>query len=361
MTHLFILHKYLLRAWIPVFFTSLLLFTLFVETLDIFVNLIRYLNQNVPWGQILYIQYLYLPSSFSFALPVAVLFSVSFTMSSLYSHNELIAIYASGISLLRFVLPLLFLGIVLGVGNFFFKEMIVIDTFREKNEITKIALNQDLGKSNTDVSVLQDGGNIIYRASFYDDINKTLSSPIVIETDNNGRMIRRIDANTAAWNDGRWVFNNVKIFDYTQNNTVGLTIEDTLIDSVFNAQPEDFQSLTSNIDEMRYNDALLYVDNLKNNGLSYRKLLTDTYSRIPLAISPLIVMIIACFAANAYGKNTFFVSLLVSLMAAIIYYSVDLMGSVLASRLLVPPIVGAWLGTAITILLSIILYRKTSR
>ncbi len=379
-----ILHRYLIRLFIPTVVVSLSFFTLFVETLDIFVNLLRYLYQEVPWLTILKIQYLYLPQSVSYALPVALLFSVSFTMSSLYSQNELIAVYASGVSLIRFVLPLLFIGLLLGVGNFFFKEYVVIDTFKQKNELTRISLDQDLAGSNANVAVLQDAGKILYRASFYDDGDKSLSDVVVIETDlSNHSFVRRIDAASARWDETQWVFYDAKVFEYAPKQNaapnsettsegsitaseeahvpVALTLHDTFSDPVFNSEPSNFRHVVSSVDEMRYREAVAYVKTLKENGLSYRKTLTDTHGRIPLSISPFIVVVIACFAANAYGKNTFFVSLLMSLIMAVIYYSIDLIGSVLASRLIVSPFVGAWLSTLSILLLSILLYRKTSR
>ncbi len=373
---IFILRRYLLRLFIPTAFGSLLFFTLFVETLDIFVNLLRYLFEEVPWRTILKIQYLHLPQSISYALPVALLFSVSFTMSSLYSNNELIAVYASGISLIRFVVPLLLLGLLLGIGNFFFKEYVVIETVKQKNDLTRISLNKELAGSNENVAVIQGGGKILYRANFYDDADKSLSDVIVIETNlTDHSFVRRIDASRAVWDETQWMFYNVKVFQYAQPQNyqsdsleisqepvpISLTLHDTFSDPAFNFIPSNFRNVVSNVDEMRYAEAFEYVRTLKENGLSYRKVLTDTHGRIPLSISPFIVVVIACFAANAYGKNTFFVSLLMSLIMAVVYYSIDLIGSILASRFVVSPFIGAWLSTIVILLFSILLYKKTSR
>lgn len=413
-----LIHRYLIKSLIPVFLVSLLLFTLFVQTLDIFVNFLRYLYEDVPWATIAQIQLLYVPQSITYALPVALLFSVSFTMSTLYSHNELIAVYAAGVSLIRFVVPLLLLAAAISAGNFFFREYVVIDTFRQKNELMRVSLNQDLKRSNANAAVLQAGGNILYKVDFYNDVELSLVGVTVLQLSEQGDLMRRVDAQSASWNGTQWVFNDARVFTYSANpelapeiatdianeidgdgakatpenaaapqtaagenvsvvppgapgtetsprakygGTVTLTRIPTLSEPVFNLEPSNFQSIVQNTGEMKYGQALRYARQLKESGLSYRKILADTYGRIPLAVSPFIVVLIACFAANAYGKNTFFVSLLVSLIMAVIYYSIDLFGSVLVSRFIVPPLVGAWMGTALIVLLSLVLYKATSR
>ena len=353
-----IFYAYIIRTVIPPFLISFLLFTFFVETLDVVVNLIKYLDRAVPLMDIMYLQWLYLPTSMSYALPIAILFSVSFSIGSLYANHELIAIYISGVSLFRLIIPLLLLGIMLSVGNFYFREYIVIDTLREKNELTRLYLNQQLTQSNSQVAIIQDGGNVVYYADFYDDNTKELDNPIIIITDNNNKLQMRINADDAVWTGSEWVFSDVNMYVYdSATETYQVQRATQFTDPSLTVDPENFQRIITNIDEMRYGDALEYIEQLKGSGYAYAKLLTDTYARIPLSLSPLVIMFISCLSGSLFKKNTMLLSLLNALLTSIVYYSVDLMGSILATRDILPPLIGAWLGFGITFMLSISVYK----
>ncbi len=359
MISLGIIHRYLLKMVFYPIIVSLLLFSFFVQMIDILTNLLRYLIKEVPLSTILQIQYLYIPTSISFALPISILFSISFTVSNFYAHNELISIYCSGISLLKFVQPLLILGLILSIANFFFKENVVINSAKKRTEIIRQVLYQKRDKSNVDVVASQDG--IIYRANYYDDTNISLSQVTIIETKEN-TFFRRIDANIARWKTNKWVFEDAKLYTYNKNTrNIDIELINSFSNPTLNLSPELFKKTANNVDDMRYDEALAYIKSLKKTGQPYRKLLTNIYSRIPWAISPLIVMIIACFAANSYGKNTFLMSLLTALITAVIYYSSDLIGTVLASRQILPPIMGAWFGVFIISIVSVGLYKITSK
>lgn len=353
-----ILYIYLLRVVIPPFLVSLTLFTFFVETLDILVNLIRYLDRDITLLDILRLQWLYLPTSLAYALPVSILFSVTFSIGQLYANNELIAVFVSGISLLKFVMPLILIGVFLSVGNFYFREEVVIQTFREKNELARVFLNQNLDRTNSHVAILQDGGNIVYYTDLYDDVKKELHRPIVIVTNRANTLIYRLNAKSAVWDDTAWIFKEVNIYRFnTITQSYSLEYHRAFTDPMLITSPSNFQRVISNVDEMAFDDALAYIEQLKDSGYPYQKLLTDTYARIPLSLSPFIVMIAACLSGGVFRKNTLLMSLLNALIAAVIYYSADLTGSVLAARGILPPLVGAWLGFVATILLSIAIYK----
>lgn len=353
-----ILYLYLLRTVLPPFIVSFSLFAFFVETLDILVNLIRYLDRGVPLISILEIQWLYLPTSLSYALPVAILFSITFSIGQLYSNNELIAVFVSGVSLIKFVIPLLLLGALMSVGNFYFKEEIVIRTLREKNELTRIYLNQSLTDTNSQVAILQDGGNIVYYSNLYDDSKKTLFQPLILITDSDNLLEYRLNADEASWDGRIWVFKNASIYRF-QPETREYVLEQrqTFTDDRVASPPSNFLRIISNVDEMKFDDALQYIEQLKSSGYPYQKLLTDAYARIPLSFSPFVVMVLACLSGSVFRRNTLLLSLLNALISAVIYYSSDLIGSVLAARGLIPPVVGAWLGFSMIIVLSVAVYK----
>ena len=105
--------EYLFRKVIPLFLGALVFFALILILVDLMMNLWNFISTGVSGLKVLRIMLLYLPKCFWYAAPIAMLFSVSYTLSDLYANNELIAIFASGISLTRFTFPLLIFAFLL--------------------------------------------------------------------------------------------------------------------------------------------------------------------------------------------------------------------------------------------------------
>lgn len=353
----------LLRGFFPVFILGLAMFVLIIQLVDLFANLVRYLNLEVPVADIVRVQLLFMPRAIAYALPVALLFAVGFTLGTLYANNELIAVFGSGYPLHRFVSPLWVIGILLSVVSFFFQEYVVIDTFREKNEMSRQLLNITRSFSNTNVTVRNPGGRIIYSAEYFNDVNQQLSRVIVIERDDAGRFLRRIDANIGEWNGTNWVWRNGTQYEL---ETHGDDTPDSIVASPFaeideerfSVLPMNFQRSARSVDEMRFTEAREWINGLRSAGQPYRAALTDYYSRFSLALTPFIVIFLSSSLGGRFRKNIMLMSLLLSLLAAVVYYVTGMIAGIIAGDGLIPPLVGAWIGVVLFGAIGVILFRS---
>lgn len=132
------LSRMIINNILSVFLIALVFFVLIVQIIDLFANLTRYINQDVPFIQVLGLQILYVPQSVSYALPMALLFAISFAMGSLYSNNELVAILGAGIPMHRLVMPIIVLGAVFSLFSFFLRTT---PLFRQPGRRTLAAVN----------------------------------------------------------------------------------------------------------------------------------------------------------------------------------------------------------------------------
>ena len=79
------------------------------------------------------------------------------------------AVFASGVSLLRFTMPLLILSLILSFGLFLFEDKVVVPTFAQKTSLQNELLNKNETKDNDRLVVIAEGGSIVYKADYYDD------------------------------------------------------------------------------------------------------------------------------------------------------------------------------------------------
>ncbi len=346
----------LLLSFLRMFFISLLFFIFIIELVDLFSNLWRYLNNNAPVAGILKIQLLYLPKCILFSIPPALLFSVSFTLGSFYAENELIAVFGSGISLFRFVRPLIVIGILLSILNFYFNDSIVIDTYKEKVSLTNKMLGRTKTFSNTNVTVIS-RKNIIYDADYYNDNSTTLSGLTVVVRDPLGRVSERIDCSWAVYKDRRWEMHKARVFTFSENDVKEQYHETFNMDEI-NEPPDTFKRKIKDMSELKAKEARQWLNSVRRAGLPvYRSSLTDYYERFSFSLTPFIVILFSAAVGGRFKKNVLLMSLLTSLSISVIYYVFKMVLVLFAKQGYIQPITGAWGTFVLFLAVSLIMFR----
>lgn len=352
------LDRMALRSLVPVFLASLLFFVMILQLVELFSHLVRFLELEVPLASIARLQLLYVPKSISFALPIALLFACSFTLGNHYSNNELIAVFSAGISLYRFSAPLILVGALLSVGSFFFEEEVVIDTYRRQTQMTENLLNINRSFNNTKVAALSQDNRIIYHANYYNDARQELSGVVILVRDGAGRLQERVDAERAEWRNATWTLHEVRRFVQQEDGTVVKTTVPEYRREDLVTPPSTFQRKNRDVESMSLSEAREYVVSMRRAGLPYREMLTDYYERYSFALTPLVVTLISAAIGGRFKKNVLLMSLLVSLGLAVVYYVLGMLSSLFAGLGVVPPLVGAWLGVVVFLVLSFGLFRR---
>lgn len=356
MKHQTTLQLMLLRGFLPVLLVALTFFVTILQLVDLFENITGYIDREVPFHEVFRVQLLYLPRSLHFALPMGLLFAASFALGTLYSRNELIAVFGSGVSLRAFVLPLVLVGLVISAGAFLFEEYVVIDTLREKNRLERELLNISSSRSNSNVTRIGSGSRRLYHADFFNDETATLSAVILVQRDEQGEIELIVNARTAVWTGEIWEAQSARIFERLPDGMrERFSSRESL--SGFDLPPQAFRRVGRDIDEMRLEEARLWIDSQRQAGLPFREDLTTYHERFSFSLTPFIVVLIATAVGGRFRKNILLMSLLVSLSVSVGYYVVQLISGLLAFSGRISPITGAWAGVALFVLLGMLLLR----
>ena len=356
-----LIRSMLLKQFVPIFVVAIVFFVLLMQLIDIFPNVWRYVAHDVGIRQIAWIALLYLPKCVSYALPVAFLFAISYTLGLFYANNELFAIFGSGVSLYRLVLPFLMLGVLLSFGAFYFEDAIVIPTYQQKNEVWAQAVQQvtSLGQSN--VAVTSPDQRVVYVADYYNDVQKRLTGVTVILRDAQMKLLNRIDAQWADWRDGRWVLQDCRVFTW---DPAGKTLSDqkqpSYDSSLLSEPPDTFRKLSRSIDQMNQADAARYLALVRRSSGEtdyYRGSLTDYYRKFSFAATPLIVAFIASSLGSTFRKNILLMSLLSALVISVVFYVAQMVASILSKSGYIPPLFGAWTPFSLFLVLGFMLFR----
>ncbi|MDC7225889.1 MAG: LptF/LptG family permease [Spirochaetales bacterium] len=354
------LDRMIIKQFLPTLLVSMLFFILILEMVELFSNLWRYINNGVTITEMMQVFLYYLPSCINFSLPMSLLFSVSFTLGNYYANNELIAIFGSGVPLFRFVIALVFFGLLFSFASFIFEERVVIDSFKLKNELTNKLLRQSTSLNNNNPTVIDNNGTIIYSADFYNDKDITLSNIIVIHKDENGSMLKTINAEWAEWNTDEqlWEFHRCRRYHHDPESGFFVSeYDDIFTDPVFKTDPFTFRRVIRDVGEMKIRDAKLWIESLRKAGLPYAESLTAYYRRFSFSLTPFVVCLLSAAIGGRFRKNILLMSLLTSLVISVVYYVLQLVFTILANLGYISPAAGAWIPFIFFCVIGFFLYR----
>jgi lipopolysaccharide export system permease protein len=350
-----ILDRYLVRQFMPVFLVAVTMFVMLLCLIDLFGNLVRYLNYEVPASQILLVSYYYLPKSLSYATPISLLFAAAYTLGDLYARNELTSIFSSGIPFWRFIVSLLVIGAVVSVLSFFFQDLIVVPTFKKKNDLGSLLLHQQRTESNSDIVIKARNGQIIYSVDYFDDSTTSLNGLSIIEKNEQGEFVSLIRAPRAIWTGEYWSFSNALIYSWE-----GDFLRVRSLDSIgaYREHPETFRRSAVDAEDLPVKDAAELVQDLKTAGLPFISALADYYHRFSFSAVSFVVMFLSISMGGRFKKNILLMSLLASLVATVVFYVMEMISMMMARLGYIPPIVGAWFPIIVFSALGLILLQS---
>jgi len=346
------LDRYLLRQFIPIFFVAISMFVFLLILIDLFSNLVRYLNYEVPFSMIMKISLYFIPKSVSYALPISMLFAAAYTLGDLYARNELTTIFSSGIPFWRFSISLVAVGLLVSVFTFFFDDMLVIPTLKVKNDLGRRALRQHVTENNSDIVIKTRNGRMIYSVDYFDHEKLIINGVSIVEMDERGNFISQIRASSASWTGEYWQFNSAVIYHYEADI---LRIRPLPENKSYREHPDIFRRKAVNVEDLGAKDAGLLVKDLRDAGLPFTQAQANYFHRFSFAATPLIVMILSISMGGRFRKNILLMSLFASLSVAVVFYITEMLSMTMAGLNYIPPIVGAWFPVFLFIIIGLFL------
>lgn len=350
--------EYLFRKVIPLFIGAIIFFALVLVLVDLMMNLWSFISNGVPASKVFRIMALYIPKTIWYATPIAILFAVSYTLSDLYANNELIAIFASGISLFKFTCPLLIFAFFMSFAMFFFDDKIVVETYAKKVSEQEQVLQKEKSLNNDKIVVLSDNGNLVYKAEFYDDNEKILNSLFIVVRNDDKTLNSIIHADAAKWNGERWnLINALKyIIDENGEKVKAGRVDDEILLRLTEA-PETFQNNVVSVETVDSKSAKTYIDHLMKAGLPFAEQLSLYYKKFSFPFIVFIVVLLSIGLSGKTRKNVMLISLASCISASVLFYVTQMVTMLLAKFEYISPFMGAWFPVFIFVIIAAIVMR----
>lgn len=349
---------YLFKKIMPFFLGSVLFFCLILNLVDLFMNLTNYLQNNASIKDVLKVLLFYTPKTLWYAIPVGMLFSTSYILSEMYAHNELEALFASGVSLFRFTLPILIFSIFMSFGLYHFENKLVVWTYEKKIELQNQLLNRSDNENNSDLIVLSQNGKIIYKANKYTESVKRLSGVYLIFRDDEKSLLAIIKARQAHWDEEAklWILKDATQYEMI-NGELKITPISEKYTNLLNESYEIFRKNIVNIQSVSAKDAKVYINHLKKAGLPYHEQLSEYYKKFAFPFIVFLVVFLSIGLTGKTKKNVLIVSLASSIGVAVLFYVLMMITMVLAKHGYITPFMGAWFPVFFFTILSVFLLK----
>ncbi|MBQ7159912.1 MAG: LptF/LptG family permease [Treponema sp.] len=350
------LMQYLFRRFIPLFLGALMFFALVLVLVDLLMNLWNYISNQVPGATVGRILLMYVPKCVWYATPLAILFAVSYTLSDFYANNELVAIFASGVPLIRFTAPLLVLSFLLSLGLFLFDDRLVVPTYAVKTTLQEKSLNKEKTLNNDKIVVISDEGNIVYKADYYDDASKRLYTVIIIVRNEDKTLAAIIRADSAVFQNGHWSLSGGTQYTF-KGNTMAQRLPEREIVERLTEDPTTFQNNTVSVETVSAREAKQYIEHLQKAGLPFSEELSLYYKKFSFPFILFIVVFLSVGLSGKTRKNVLLVSLAACISAAVLFYVSQMITMLLAKFQYITPFMGAWFPVFLFVAISIVLLR----
>ena len=301
-----------------------------------------------------------IPFIISNILPSAVLLATIMTYGSLAKYNEITAIKSCGVSIYRLLMPVLSCAAVIGVLLFLFSEFVTPIAVQKTQHITKIEIQKRkaLGffKKN---EIWYRSDNAIYNFKLFDIDKNYLHGVTVNYLDfDDFTMKKRIDARGAQWENNQWIFHDLLITTFDENNyPVMERIEEKIIN--LPEKPDDFKIIQKDAEKMGYFELRKYAKKISGEGYDATRYQADLHGKIAFPFVTVILVFIGMFfSLRSERSGGIMQSVGMGIFIGFSYWIVHAFCLSLGRAGTLNPFLGAWAANIIFIIASVYLFRK---
>jgi len=353
--------RYLLKQFLRVFVIAVLVFVIIYITVDTFEEIDNFIDHDARIHQVV-LYYLYsVPFILTYVIPVSLLLGTVFSMGIMARRNEITALLASGVSLIRVAAPILITAMLVSIFSAYFNDVVVANANRKKDDIMHYDIEKH-PRSNPQIKenfhyLGQEG--FVYLAQSYDAKARSLFDVVVQRFDEN-TLVTRIDAKEAVWEDSVWVFYSGFKRTFSESGERVETFQRLKVPGI-RETPEDFAKEEVDQEDMKYSELKRYVENLRRSGGNVEKYLVDLYFKLSFPFAGSIFVLIGIAFASGKRKQSVASGFGVTLVVSFMYYGVLRVGQTLGHNGVLPPLLAAQLGNIIFLIIGLPLLIRANR
>jgi LPS export ABC transporter permease LptG len=277
--------------------------------------------------------------------PLAALVAVLVTLGIMSKNNEIVAIKASGISVYRLAVPLLFAGLFLAAAM-----LVLDDTYLPYANQRQDALrNQIKGKPAQTYTHPQRwifGENAkIYNYDLFDPVQNLFGGLSIIEIDPaNFQVRRRIFATRAQWSASQntWLLESGWVRDFADGSISRYERFPVMALPELTEPPSYFNREVRQAFQMNWGELRNYIDGLRRAGFDVSNLTVQWHVKIAFPLIAPVIMLLAIPFAFLVGTRGAVSGVALGVAMGIVYWTMSRLLEAMGGVGQLPPLLAAW-------------------
>ncbi len=314
------LDNYILKQFILTMLFGLITLMMIFVIIDLMENLDDFLDNNVPNEIIVQYYIAFLPEIIKLMTPVAVLLASLFTTGKLAANNELTAMKAGGMSIYRYMLPLMSVAFFVSCVSVYFSGWIVPYANQHKFSIERKYLSKSLESSAQTNIYLQDGWRRIIYIAFLDGTTNSGTRTSIQEFSDTSLITisQRWDGLQFLWDSTsqQWTMKYGQHRIVTRNGEQ-LTTFDSYTFTNLTFSPKDIIKKVEKPEEMNYTELGEFITRQQSSGNDAARWLVDYHNKVAFPFASVIVVLFGI--PFSFGKRRGGIALQVGISAAIVF------------------------------------------
>ena len=289
-----IIDRYILRQFILTAIFALAAFVVIFVAIDMMENLDDFLDRHATAQIIVQYYLLFIPEIIKLMVPVAMLLSALFTTGRFSTYNELAALKSGGVSLYRFMTPVILFALLVSCGMIYFNGWIVPSSNQRKLQIARVFFQKNLEFVSKSNIFIQDSPTRILSIGMFDDQRNMAMQVSVQDFDpaDPTVIIGRFDARQMQWNQERKSWTLLQGIE--RRFSAGKEIATRFVSKdmgALNFSPEDIRKKQARPEEMNYTDLRSFIASQQHAGHDVSRWLVDLYGKISFPFASVVVVL----------------------------------------------------------------------
>ena len=351
-----VINRYVAGQFAAFFLPILASFVLLYVIIDLFDRLDILLRHDATVGAAARYFLFKIPLMITHITPPAVITAVLVAFGMLGRRNEIIALRASGVSLIQTAVPIAGLALAISIGTLIWNETVVPYCSRNFQYVNNVEIRKrEIRGILSNRAIWYHGAGGFYNIDYVDRTQQAVYDLTIYELDDQFRLHSVIQVPRAQWTDGRWVATGA-----IEHELDGETFHSRPVPPQDVAIPEtldDFLEVQREPEELSFTALRERIQSLTRKGIDASHYLVDLNLKLALPFSSTVLALIGVPIAGRLRRHPS-VAAIIGLGTAVgfCYWVLIGLSRSLGESGAIPPLMAAWAANGIYVLLAVVLF-----
>jgi lipopolysaccharide export system permease protein len=346
-----ILDRYIFKELIEPFLFGLGAFTSILSASMILFELVRaVILKGMPFTVAMQVFVYRLPGIIIYIFPMATLLAALLAFSRLSSDSEIVAFRASGISLYRLMVAVLFFGLLVSFANLLFSEIVVPESNKAaKNLLLETAVERK-PKLQRNVFVPEMEGGELKRIFYADTLEGDTMKDVIVQEFSKGKLTQIVTAQKATWNKqkNQWIFQSGTIYLIAETGEYKHLIKFKEQSVAIKYTPADFYVGDKKPEEMTINELRGFISLKEKMGVDVTDFKIQLNLKMSIPFASLVFALLGAPLGITRRRASSSIGLGLSILVIFMYYILTFISMAIGELKIIAPVLSAWLPNIIT-------------